>query len=123
MIIRDRTDFPGGHALPVAQDREAVGDLAHLFEEVTYVDHADLLISKLANQAKEMLNVVTLQTAGRLVHQNDSRPRGNRPTNLDYLSGRNRQVGNPRLWTNFGMMKRAQHFCRARVELLSIKQA
>src|SRR5256885_1454568 len=79
--------------------------------------------SKLADQAKEMLHVVALQTAGRLVHQNDSRPRGNRPTNLDYLSGSNRQVGNSRLWTNFGMMKRAQHFCRARAELLSIKQA
>ena len=109
--------------MPVAKDRKAVGDLAHLFEEVTYVDHADLLISKLANQAKEMLHVVALQTARRLVHQNDSGPRGNRPANLDYLSGSNRQVGNARLWTNLGMMKSAQHFCRARVELLSIKQA
>src|SRR6266516_897707 len=116
-------DFTGGHALPVAKDREAVCDLAHFFEEVTDVDHADLLISKLADQPKEMLHVVALQTARRLVHQNDSRPRGDGPANLDYLSRGNRQVGNARLGSNLGMMKSAQDFCRACVELLSIKQA
>src|SRR5467141_1458631 len=123
LIIRGGVDFTCGHALPVAKDREAVGDLAHLFEEVTDVDHTDLLIPKLADQPKEMLHVVALQTAGRLVHQNDSRPRGDGAANLDYLSGGDRQVGDARLWTNLRMMKRAQHFCRACVELPSIKQA
>src|SRR5207245_1960477 len=83
-VIGNRSDPARSHALAIAQNSEVVGYLAHFFEKVADVNHIDVLIFEFANQAEEMLDIVALQTAGWLVHQNNSRVRGNRPANFHY---------------------------------------
>src|SRR5439155_18039091 len=66
------TKLAAANALPIAQDRVAVGDLSHLFEKVTDVDNGDAATAELRDQAKEPFDIRAFETAGRLVHQDES---------------------------------------------------
>src|SRR6185369_17749095 len=72
-IVAGARDVAGSDAASVAQDSEAIGDLAHLFEEVTDVNDGDAFGTEAANQLEEISDVVALQAAGWFIHQDDTR--------------------------------------------------
>ncbi len=81
----------GGHAAAVAEHGEPIGDLAHFLEEMADVDDGHAARLQLADEREEPRHVLARQAAGRLVHQDDGRPRRHRPQDLDDLAGGDRQ--------------------------------
>src|SRR6185503_12650076 len=65
-----------GHAASVAEHGEDIGDGTHLFKEVADVDEPDAFTAEPPDEREQVLDVVALQAAGRLVHQHDPRVRG-----------------------------------------------
>ena len=72
LIVRDGRDRAIRDAPAIPEHREIIGNLAHLLEKMADIDHGSALVSQLANQTKQPLNIVALQAAGRLVHQDDA---------------------------------------------------
>ncbi len=94
----------------VAQDGEAVGHRADLLQEVTDVDDADARIAQAADDLEEHLRIGLAQARGRLVHDDDAGPGGERPGHLHELLGADREVADPRAGTDVGMVQQAQRF-------------
>ena len=88
--VRDIGDDAAGDASPVTEHGEDVRNPTP--SRAADVDDPGLRASILPDQREQMLHVVSLQTAGRLVHEDDPRLRGNRATDLDHLLRGQRQL-------------------------------
>ena len=97
-----------GDAAPVAEHGEHVGDGAHLLEEVADVDDPDALAAEPPDQREQVLDVVALEAAGRLVHEHDAGARGDGPADLDHLLRGNRQRADRPVRPQLGVREAAE---------------
>src|SRR5215831_12256745 len=90
---------------------------------MTNVDDAYALRRKLTNYRKKMLDVVALQAAGWLIHEDDAGARRNGATNFDDLTGRDRQGGDGGFGRYLGMIEGRQHFVGAFPQALAVEHS
>ena len=69
----------------VAQDRESIGHLLNLFDEVRDVDDGELLLLEPADESEQALNVLLTEAAGRLIEHQHSTADGDRTGDLNEL--------------------------------------
>ena len=101
-IVARLRDGPSIHAAAIAQDGVATGDLADFFEKMTDVNDRDAARRELSDQTEQAVHVLALQAAGRLVHQEDARVRGERAADLHHLLRGEGQVGHAGLGVQRG---------------------
>src|SRR5207248_7009672 len=70
---RQRCGFPLADQAPVAQHRDAIGNLVDLIEEMTDEDDADAPLGKLAHHLEPDIDLVPVETRGRLVENEYAR--------------------------------------------------
>ena len=80
-------DSPFINGTPVAQHREAVRNLPHLFEEVRDIDDREAALFEPADESKEFFDVRPRETARRLVEDENFGLQNQRAGNLDDLPG------------------------------------
>ena len=102
----------GADRLPVAQNRERVGDLLNLFEKVRDVDDRKTLRAKRANDREELLHVIGREAAGGLVENEHPAARLRyRAGNLHELLTRRREIAHPGLGAQHGVASWIRNLC------------
>jgi hypothetical protein len=119
-----RIGFPRGARAdepPVAQYRDAIGDLEHLLEPMTDEHDRRAGVAQLANDAEEVRDLAGREGGRRFVHQQHPRPLAERRGQLHHLLVGNREPAHlgPRVDLH---AQRAEHFLRPGLHRASIQQ-
>src|SRR6185369_7267958 len=105
LSVTDSCYLSSACASSIAQNGKAICNLSYFFQEMADIDYGDSFCAKFTDQCKQLNDIVTLQTAGRFIHQDDTSLCCQGARYLNYLLSGNRQISYFCIWTNICVMK------------------
>src|SRR5260370_18063754 len=91
-LLVDVRTWEGGDQLPITHDRDPVGDAEDLIQAVRDIQDSYALCRKIADNVKQLFDLLTSQRSGRLIHNHELRIERECLCNLNAFRPSNRRA-------------------------------